>query len=455
MSKLGEALRQKFKTPQQVIEKLGLDESCLVSVGLANDSKEKVSMAKTRPKMTRQAAIAVSVLSSYLRPRLAADAKLSLLPIVTGITAGNFRDKKPSILAGVKKQLKLSPAALQRSGKTPKLAMDATIGEVAELLDMIENHGVEGDAEELVDMPEAMNEIGNPAAAPMPPVEVKGVEAEAKPGELPMEKKEEEVGHDDPVAEVKSLLQGKVDDATIAKVCQLVGGEAAEAVEEAHDVEGGEEKLEELGAADDLMEDPNSGKGTGTGKGSPGGSKEGAGLGQAKDALEENPNTDKGTGTGKGSPGGGPGSAQDEADEDEPKGAKDTPPPFKGMPKVGGSMVTQDAMNAAIKAATDAERKRQRDIRDAERDVRPWVGEMSMAFDSAEAVYKAALDMAGVKDIGNVDVKTYQAILKLVPRPGQRMNAAASRDEIAMDSAEEGAASYDEMFPDAARIGIL
>jgi hypothetical protein len=118
-------------------------------------------------------------------------------------------------------------------------------------------------------------------------------------------------------------------------------------------------------------------------------------------------------------------------------------------------MVTQDAMNAAIKAATDAERKRQRDIRDAERDVRPWVGEMSMAFDSAEAVYKAALDMAGVKDIGNVDVKTYQAILKLVPRPGQRMGAVMTRDDLAMDSAEEGAASYDEMFPDAGRIGIL
>ena len=63
-------------------------------------------------------------------------------------------------------------------------------------------------------------------------------------------------------------------------------------------------------------------------------------------------------------------------------------------------------MDAAIaKAVADTEAtvtarvtRSQREIRDAERKVRPYVGELAIACDSAEAVYRAALTALGLGD---------------------------------------------------------
>jgi hypothetical protein len=118
-------------------------------------------------------------------------------------------------------------------------------------------------------------------------------------------------------------------------------------------------------------------------------------------------------------------------------------------------MVTQDAMNAAIKAATEAATKnalsRQRDIREAERAVRPWVGDINIACDSAAKVYQTALEMLGVKEVSKIDPSAYRTILELHPMAGVREKAKQS--EIAMD--EASSQSYADRFPDASRIGIL
>jgi len=73
-------------------------------------------------------------------------------------------------------------------------------------------------------------------------------------------------------------------------------------------------------------------------------------------------------------------------------------------------MVTKPAMDAAIQAAVKAERARALAVRDAEAFVRPFIGNIAIAQDSAEGVYKAALDCLGVK-VEGVHPTAYRAIL--------------------------------------------
>lgn len=78
--------------------------------------------------------------------------------------------------------------------------------------------------------------------------------------------------------------------------------------------------------------------------------------------------------------------------------------------------VTKTAMDAALRnARADAERStmaRVTAIRTAERDVAPIVGEITTAMDSAEAVYKFALDHLEVDTTG-VDPSAFPALVKM------------------------------------------
>lgn len=144
-------------------------------------------------------------------------------------------------------------------------------------------------------------------------------------------------------------------------------------------------------------------------------------------------------------------------------GAADDPPPFKGKPEVGGKLVGDEedddmkfdkpAMDAAIdKAKTDAiaeVTKTNREIREAERAVRPYIGEVTKAFDSAADVYKATLEALKV-DVAGVDPSAYPAMLKLVPVPGAK---SAPVIEMGMDAATT--ADFEKRFPNAARIGSI
>ena len=121
-------------------------------------------------------------------------------------------------------------------------------------------------------------------------------------------------------------------------------------------------------------------------------------------------------------------------------------------------MVDKPAMDAAIaKAVADTEAtvtaritKSQREIRDAERKVRPYVGELAIACDSAEAVYRAALTALGLGDkIKDVHASALPTILEMQPLPDRRPKAPS----VAMDAA--GAKSFAERFPDANRIKLV
>jgi hypothetical protein len=87
--------------------------------------------------------------------------------------------------------------------------------------------------------------------------------------------------------------------------------------------------------------------------------------------------------------------------------------------------VTKEAMDSALvvhgrKVAADVTksiRDNERAIREAERAVRPWVGEMSIAFDSAEGVYRTALENLGVKEFATIHQSALRSVLEYLPKP--------------------------------------
>lgn len=114
------------------------------------------------------------------------------------------------------------------------------------------------------------------------------------------------------------------------------------------------------------------------------------------------------------------------------------------------NMVDKPAMDAAIDAAVKATEKRvvatQRGIRMALDEVKPYVGKLadSIAFDSADDVYRHALTMRNVKDAKTLPAAALPTILHLLPKVGAQPVAIA-QDQMAMD--EAGTADLNKMFP--------
>jgi len=108
--------------------------------------------------------------------------------------------------------------------------------------------------------------------------------------------------------------------------------------------------------------------------------------------------------------------------------------------------VSKTAMDSALAAAVQAERQHQLAIRQAEKDVHHVVGDI-VAQDSAEAVYKLALDAKGV-DLTGVDKSAYRALFKAVCTVGE-----TSKPKLAQDSAVSSGA-FAELFPSAAKVKV-
>jgi 8-oxo-dGTP pyrophosphatase MutT (NUDIX family) len=127
-------------------------------------------------------------------------------------------------------------------------------------------------------------------------------------------------------------------------------------------------------------------------------------------------------------------------------------PEFFGKPanhqKEDNEMTDKQAMDAAIAEALEQDRLRQKAVREAERAVRPYVGDLAMALDSAEEVYQAAFKTLGV-DVEGIHPSAYPAILKMQPIPGRSQ---APKVELAQDSAS--VQSFNERFPGASSIRI-
>lgn len=115
-------------------------------------------------------------------------------------------------------------------------------------------------------------------------------------------------------------------------------------------------------------------------------------------------------------------------------------------------MVTKGAMDTAItKAVTDAVKSVKSEATatiEAREAVRPRVGAVSLALDSASDVYKAALTIMGVEGLDEVDPKGYKSMFNTM----SANVAAVAKPKPAMDAA--GEKSFAERFPHAARIKV-
>lgn len=147
--------------------------------------------------------------------------------------------------------------------------------------------------------------------------------------------------------------------------------------------------------------------------------------------------------------------AEDSEEENEEGETEPEPQPGKERivkDKGAKDMVTKSAMDAAIKAnvkiALDSAARAQRDLRDAERFVRPWVGDIAMAHDSADGVLRTAIStLKPDLDLTDVPGSALKAMLQLIPIPSK---SRAETSVVAMDSA--GAKSYADMFPATKRL---
>jgi hypothetical protein len=138
--------------------------------------------------------------------------------------------------------------------------------------------------------------------------------------------------------------------------------------------------------------------------------------------------------------------------EQKEKEARDELEADGGGPAMKPKGIDKKAMDAAIATASAKTRQeviaQQRDIRLAEIAVRPYIGDLALAQDSAEAVYKLALDTLHV-DTKGVHPSAFPAMLKMVQKPGDKPARTVS---LGMD-----AASSDDLtkrFPGAARINL-
>jgi hypothetical protein len=299
---------------------------------VVGDTMETIKMAKV--KMTRTGAAVRSVIALHLAPRLALDAKVDLRTILAKLTAKNFATQKPTIIAGIKTATK------------GKLAADASIEDVAGLIDALEKAPIaEGDDEiDVEDMPEET--------------------MDAEGGE----------------SDIHAFLKGKLGEDDYLKACDMLKAGPRGAADE-DDEEDDEEKKRKAKEAEEKM------------------------AGDVEKAVAEK--------------------------------TKD--------------MVDKKAMDQAISAAVKAERDRVQAAVDAREEVRPYVGTLKGAFDSAISVYQAALGVLGVEDADKIDsIPAAKAVLRSHKQPGN--GNPPPRPPIATDAAV--AKSLAARFPHAASIKV-
>lgn len=143
--------------------------------------------------------------------------------------------------------------------------------------------------------------------------------------------------------------------------------------------------------------------------------------------------------------------AEGEGESAESMGTEDSPPDFPGRPKIPGvedkRMGAMDAaVNKAVEVAVAAERIAQKNLRDAERFAKQFVGEL-IGCDSAEVVYRKALKIKGVDADSVKEVPALKLILSQTAK-----KTALAQPSMATDAA--GVKGFFERFPGAERIHL-
>ena len=394
MSKLGDALRKKYKTPRAALRALGLDEKLLDVSHLAYDGALTMKATKLEYLATTRIARAVN-------PLLAFDAQVDYRPLTKGLTTKNFAARKPQILSGLKTMLK---------GKT--LAADAELNmeNVKKVLELIEHFGEKGPSGGKELSGETLDESATSEQHKAMEAAAHGKSNLGIPKEVGKEFADADKGKSfDEMIKDWAASRGMSDDDVEELKKMHTDSMPGETALDAEDPEEDPEK--ELDAGDDDMD------------------------------------------------------AEDEDDEFDPlakakdkKGAKDR---MGAKDKKKGAMdrkvITQDELSKAVQAAVMSERKHNTATAEAREFVRPYVGELPLALDSAEKVYRAAAGALEIEDAATVHPSALKVLIKTIGRPAGSRNSDDTGGSFlgAMDRAAEGTQSFEDMFPGAGRIGNI
>jgi hypothetical protein len=297
MSKLRDALRKKFKTPREAILALGLDESLVTERAYDSNSLIKENTMK-KAKLSALGTVAYGALTTFIRPQLAMDAKIDLARGLRGITAANFKAKRPVLAAWINGIVEgqLNPEIAQ-DGALDKMGLDA-------VLDMVEK---------------AKDDFPDDLKKKDPKAEDEDMEDE----DADMDADDEDMSDED---KAKEMAAKKAKD------------------KKAKDAKKAKDMKPKAGAKDKKAKDA--------------------------DVNEEDEEHDPET----------PEETANDEDDEEANQAMDA------------------KITAGIEAGIKKERLRMEAISDAKEHVRPRVGALSMAFDSASEVYRKALKIATGKE---------------------------------------------------------
>ena len=100
------------------------------------------------------------------------------------------------------------------------------------------------------------------------------------------------------------------------------------------------------------------------------------------------------------------------------------------------------AITAAVKIAQDETMKRIDGIHAAKENVRPWTNDLHGAFDSADAVYRAALTIIGF-DSKDLHPTALWPVLQAQPKPGHgSVNHVIAQDSTPLADLEKTVPGY-------------
>lgn len=332
---------------------------------VVGDSNQEIEMADNREIAKKLAAlsarqVSVGAILTYLKPRMALDAKAPIMATIFGdVTGKKLAEQRPAIAARIRE---LAKGKLRKN----KIGQDASLDDVEKVLEMLNEHDVGG-------------------------------------GE----------GGDESVSkEQHNAMEAAAHGASELDIPEKVGKEFAEADKgKSFDAEAVGKFLREKGMGEDDVSTA-------------------LGMMTPTAATDEDPEEKK------------------KREDEEAKKAE------------AGKAEDKKAMDAAVKLAVDAASKAireglmktQQEIRAAEAEVRPYVGELpvTMTFDSAAAIKRHALGILKVAGADTVHEDALSAILAAQPKPGEQRRQDEQRQSIGMDAATTK--SFHERFPGSANI---
>jgi hypothetical protein len=388
---------------------------------------------------SHSATAAATAIYAYLLPRMAEDQKLDPQKDIQRIIAPMRGGRRYS-------QVKAEIAEACRTVTQGRLAMDADIEDVARMLDAIESvvsdpgsavpTGLGAENGEMNVPPGP--QMTPPNAPPVnPPEDLSRDNGQVPPAVPPAAGG----GMGDILMQVRDFIAAHVAPEVLAQFDQLVGGQAGATPPAAPPMDpaaAAPPAAAEVPAAPEAEAPPMD--------------PEAAAAAEEPDDGEEPAAAEPGAEEPDAPPAEEPDEEEDEEEDDGMSKDQKT-----GLPSPGGAMdgktyVTKVAMDAAIKAARAEERQTQRDIQAALEKVRPRVGVLRMAFDSAPDVYKHALMALGVQNVDKIkDTAAYEIIFDSQPRPSPQ-----PVPQLAADSAvPEGTPSFSERFKSTGRIAHM